>query len=88
MKIIRKKYWQGMKNFVEQISIKFGGFYSIKMNLYKLCCRHVTKILVEIHISTDIQKVKYRPIMSVGRYIGWSLKCIRFSLKTSKLSKF
>jgi len=33
MKIISKKYWQGMKNFVEQISIKFGGFYLIKMNL-------------------------------------------------------
>jgi len=28
-----------MKNFVEQISIKFGGFYLIKMNLVELCCR-------------------------------------------------
>jgi len=26
MKIISKMYWQDMKNFVEQISIKFGGF--------------------------------------------------------------
>jgi len=26
-------HWQDMKNFVEQISIKFGGFYIIKMNL-------------------------------------------------------
>jgi len=25
-KIIFKKYWQDMKNFVEQISIKFGDF--------------------------------------------------------------
>jgi len=29
-----------MKNFVEQISIKFKDLYLIKMNLvYKLCCR-------------------------------------------------
>jgi len=27
MKIISKKYWQDMKNFVDQISIKFGGFH-------------------------------------------------------------
>jgi len=27
MKIISKKYWKDMKNFVEQISIKFGGFF-------------------------------------------------------------
>jgi len=33
MKIIYKKYWQDMENFVEQISIKFGDFYLIKMNL-------------------------------------------------------
>jgi len=33
MKIIRKKYWQDMKNFVKQILIKFGGFYLKKMNL-------------------------------------------------------
>jgi len=33
MKIVGKKYWQVMKNFVEQISIKFGSFYLIKMNL-------------------------------------------------------
>jgi len=29
MKIIRKKYWQDMNNFVEQNSKKFGGFYLI-----------------------------------------------------------
>jgi len=33
MKIISKKYWQDMRNFVEQISIKIGGLYLIKMNL-------------------------------------------------------
>jgi len=32
MKIISKKYWQDMKNFIEQISIRFGGFCVIKMN--------------------------------------------------------
>jgi len=33
MKFISKKYWQGMENSVEQISIKFWGFYIIKRNL-------------------------------------------------------
>jgi len=33
MKIISKKYCQDMVTFVEQISIKFGSFYVIKMNL-------------------------------------------------------
>jgi len=34
IKIISKKYWQGMKNLVQQISIKFGDFYLNKgMNL-------------------------------------------------------
>jgi len=33
MKIISKKQWQDMKNFVEQIWIKLGGFYLITMNL-------------------------------------------------------
>jgi len=34
-------YWQDMKDFVEQIPIKFEGFYVIKINWYKLCCRQV-----------------------------------------------
>jgi len=33
MKIISKMYWPYVKNFVEQISIKFGRFYFMKMNL-------------------------------------------------------
>jgi len=33
MKIISKMYRQDMKHYVEYISIKFGGFYFIKMNL-------------------------------------------------------
>jgi len=33
IKLISKKYWQDIKSFVEQISIKFRGFYLIKMNL-------------------------------------------------------
>jgi len=33
--IYRLLYWQDMKNFVEQISIKFV----IKINLVQLCCR-------------------------------------------------
>jgi len=27
MKIISKKYWQDIKNFVDQIPLKFEGFY-------------------------------------------------------------
>jgi len=33
VEIISKKYWQDMKNFVEQISTKFGGFYLIKTSI-------------------------------------------------------
>jgi len=29
-------YWQDMKSFVEQIPIKFGGFYLIKMKLIQI----------------------------------------------------
>jgi len=28
-----------MKNFVEQVPIKFGGFNVNKVNLVKFCCR-------------------------------------------------
>jgi len=53
-------YWQDVKNFVEQIPSKFGGFYVIKINWCKLCCRQAhqisIKISVEICISADIQK--------------------------------
>jgi len=66
-------YWQDMKNFVEQIPIKFRSFNVIKMNLVQIVLSTNTKILVEIRISADIQKVKHRPIISVDRYIGQSL---------------
>jgi len=44
MKIVRKKYWQDMKNFVKRISIpvKFGGFYLINMNLVQTVQRTST----------------------------------------------
>jgi len=49
---------------VEQIPIKFGGFYVIKMNsVQNYAVDKHTKISVEICISTDIQ-VKYRSISS------------------------
>jgi len=38
MKIISKNYWQDVKNFVQQISIKFGGVY-LRWIWFKLCCR-------------------------------------------------
>jgi len=53
-----------MKNFVEQISIKFGGFYLNKMNLIQTAVDKHTKISVKVCISADIQKSKYRPIIS------------------------
>jgi len=40
------------------------------------------KISVEFRISVDIQKVKYRPIISVDRYIGRSLICSQNKLKS------
>jgi len=55
-----------MKNFVGQISIKFGGFYLNKMTLVQTV---LPKISVEIRLSADIQKVKYRPIILVDRYL-------------------
>jgi len=44
-----------MKNFVEQIPIKFGGFCVIKMNLVQTVQWQVIKISMKI--SADIQKV-------------------------------
>jgi len=77
MKIISKVYWQDMKNFVEQISIKFEGFtfYLIKINLVQTVSldKHTkksVKISVKIRMSADIQRVKYQTIISVDRYIG------------------
>jgi len=66
--LTKKKY------FVEQISIKFGGFYLNQDKFGTNCAvdKH-TKISVEIRISADIQKVKYGPIISVDRHISWSL---------------
>jgi len=60
MKITSKKYRYDMKN-VEQISIKFGGFYLIKMSL----------VQTVLWTSTS----KYRWIfkrLNLGRYIGRS----------------
>jgi len=80
-----------MKNFVEQISIKFGVFYLIKMNLVQnyVVDKHTkisVKISMEICISADIQKVKYRPIKSVDRYFGRSLVQIQYGYKTTDLN--
>jgi len=80
-----------MKNFVEQISIKFRDLYLIKMNLVQLCLidKHTkisAKISVEIRISADIQKTKYRPIILVDRYIGRFLVSISFLWRWSRAS--
>jgi len=56
MKIISKKYWQDMKNAVEQISINFR----LSQDEFGSNCavdKH-TKISVKIRISADIHKVK------------------------------
>jgi len=56
--------WQDTKNFSEQISMKSGCFYVIKMNL------------VQIVLSTNTPKYRwklvYRLIISVDRCIGRS----------------
>jgi len=45
-------YWQDMKNFVEQIPIKFGCFFVIKMN--KLCRRQTPKYRLKFGTSADL----------------------------------
>jgi len=68
-----------MENFVEQISIKFRGFYFNQDEFGSNCPvdKH-TKISVKICISADIQKVKYRPIISVGlKFIPFVRSIIR-----------
>jgi len=55
MKIISKKYWQDMKNFVEPISVKFGGFYLINMNL------------VQSVLQTSTSKFRWNSY--IGRYL-------------------
>jgi len=65
-----------MKNFVEQISIKSGGFFTkSRWNWYKLYCLQAHQNIGRYskgQISAVIQKVKYRPLMSVDRYVGRS----------------
>jgi len=58
-----------MKNFVEQISIKFRGFWRNQgeFGTNYAVDKH-TKISVEICISDDIQKVKYRLIILMNQY--------------------
>jgi len=36
LKIHSKKYWQDVKSFVNQISLKFRNFHLIKMNLVQI----------------------------------------------------
>jgi len=66
MKIISKKYWQDIKNFVEQILKKFGGFYLKKINL-----------VPHQNIGKNIggNSCIYQPIFKrfLDRYIGRSL---------------
>jgi len=56
-----------MKDFVEQIPIKFGDFHVIKMNL--------VQSVLSTSASKYWWKFVYRPIfkgqISVDRYIGW-----------------
>jgi len=92
MKMISKKYSQDMKNFVEQILIKFRSFYLID-ELGSICAvdKH-TEISVKIRISADIKKGKYRwTDMSVSlwpRYLKESqMKLLSdFQLATQKLT--
>jgi len=69
MKIISKKYQQDMKKFCWTNFNKIWRFF-LKQDEFGTNCavdKH-TKISVEIRISADIRKVKYRPIISVDRH--------------------
>jgi len=78
-------YWQGMKTFFEQIPLKFWGFCVIKTNLVQtvLVDNH-TKISVEICISADIPKVKYRFVSS----LNYCLLMFRLTIFYAKRHKF
>jgi len=67
-----------MKNFVEQILKKFGGFYLIKMNLVPTVLYTSTpKYRWKFRISADSQTVKYRSIYR-------SVSCTKRSFFSSK----
>jgi len=57
MKIINKKYWKYMKNFVERISIKFGDFFLIKMVLKLTLLQKIW--WAEKYLFVEIQKSTY-----------------------------
>jgi len=68
-------YLQGMKNFIKQIPIKFGGFYVIKMNMVQtaLSVDKHTKISVKGQISADnIGEPIYRSVSICN-----SINCIK-----------
>jgi len=77
-----------MKNFVEQISIKFGGLYLIKMNLVETILKTIlvqncaedkhTKISIKIRISAEIQSY---PSKKEGRlpHASWEVRTMVFS---------
>jgi len=55
-----------MTNFVEQIPIKFGGFYVIKMNL--------VQTVLSANTLKYLSKFVYRPILkrsNIGELIYW-----------------
>jgi len=62
----------------------FSLFYLIKTNLVQTVRDKDTKISVkisvEICVSADIQKVKYRPKISVDRYTGRSLANLKIQI--------
>jgi len=78
MKIIIKKYWQDMKNFVEKISIKIEGFYLINMNLVQTLQYKHTKISVEIRILTEIPKGQ-KSANNIGGPIYRSISSLKLS---------
>jgi len=72
------------ENFVEQISIKCGGFYLTRWIWFKLCCRQAHQ-----NISG---KCVYRPIFkrsNIGGpiYINWSLCQINIFVKLLEQNK-
>jgi len=76
------------KNFVEQISIKFEGFLRNQDEFStNLAVDKHSKISVQIRISADIQKVKYR-WTAVGLYIKYIQLYHIVELKLNHAKKF
>jgi len=89
-------YWQDMKNFVKQISIKFGGFYVSRWIWFKLCCRQVHQNIGENlyigryskgQISADYICLLIFDLLNICRYTNFH-RCFGVLVNSTVWNKF